>query len=237
MNSIFRPDVSSSPYLLSEQHPDMVKLPHTPPETILLNSLSRVFGIRLSDDKTAPESLLLSDLARLFSVRKIDAETVMEKHDRPWANVYLIQYGVVRMFRETASGKVAIHHFFSEGDIIWPVFGRSRTVRNTLCLNSSMPVTAWVADFPAFRSEVQSHGEGQWPKFALALTEELAELASMREFRKHTMPASERYALMQEEYPELTKRVPDNQLAAWLGVVPATFSRLKSAASGHQKNR
>ncbi|MCL1486142.1 MAG: cyclic nucleotide-binding domain-containing protein [Marinobacter sp.] len=74
----------------------------------------------------------------------------MEKHDRPWANVYLIQYGVVRMFRETASGKVAIHHFFSEGDIIWPVFGRSRTVRNTLCLNSSMPVTAWVADFAAF---------------------------------------------------------------------------------------
>jgi CRP-like cAMP-binding protein len=236
MNSIFGPDVSSSSHPLSEQHPDMAKLPHAPPETLLLNSLSRVFGIPLSGDKTAPENLLLSGLARLFNVRKVDAETVMEKHDRPWANVYLIQHGVVRMFRETAGGKVAIHHFFSEGDIIWPVFGRSRTVRNTLCLSSSMPVTAWVADFAAFRSEVQSHGEGQWPKFALALTEELAELASMREFRKHTMPAIERYALMQDEYPELTQRVPDNQLAAWLGVVPATFSRLKSSASGRRKH-
>ncbi|EAZ99692.1 hypothetical protein MELB17_11831 [Marinobacter sp. ELB17] len=58
----------------------------------------------------------------------------------------------------------------------------------------------------------------------------------MHEFRKHTMPANERYALMQEEYPELTKRVPDNQLAAWLGAVPATFSRLKRAASNRQKN-
>ena len=38
--------------------------------------------------------------------------------------------------------------------------------------------------------------------------EELAELASIREFRKHIMPANERYALMKEEYPELTKRVP-----------------------------
>jgi CRP-like cAMP-binding protein len=235
MNNIFQPDVSSSSRLLSEQHPDMAKLPHARAEALLLNSLSRVFGVPLNDDKAAPESLLLSGLARLFNVRKIDAETVMEKHDRPWANVYLIQHGVMRMFRETVGGKVAIHHFFSEGDIVWPVFGRSRTVRNTLCLSSSVPVTAWVADFAAFRSEVQSHGEGQWPKFALALTEELAELASMREFRKHTMPAIERYALMQDEYPELTQRVPDNQLAAWLGVVPATFSRLKSSASGRHK--
>ena len=235
MNSIFQPNVSSSPCLLSEPNSDMAKQQPASPHTALLNSLSRVFGIRLGEDRTTPEALLLSDLARLFSLQRMDVETAMEKHDHPWAHVYLIQYGVVRMFRETASGKVAIHHFFSEGDIVWPVFGRSRTVRNTLCLNSTTPVTAWVADFPAFRSAVQSHGEGQWPKFALALTEELAELASMREFRKHTMPAGERYALMREEYPELTKRVPDNQLAAWLGVVPATFSRLKSAAAGRAK--
>lgn len=51
----------------------------------------------------------------------------------------------------------------------------------------------------------------------------------MREFRKQTMPARERYQLLLEEYPELVQRVPDNQLAAWLGVVPATFSRLKNA--------
>jgi len=214
----------------------MIKSSHTPSETVLLNSLSRVFGMRLGEDQTTPGAVLVSDLARLFSMHSIDAEAVLERHDQPWAHVYLIQHGVVRMFRQTVSGKVAIHHFFSEGDIIWPVFGRSRTMRNTLCLKSSTRVTAWVADFAAFRSAIQSHGAVQWPKFALALTEELAELASMREFRKHTMPANERYALMQEEYPELTKRVPDNQLAAWFGVMPATFSRLKRAASNRQKN-
>jgi hypothetical protein len=41
------------------------------------------------------------------------------------------------------------------------------------------------------------------------------------------MPAKERYRILLEEYPELVRRVPDNQLASWLGVVPATFSRLK----------
>lgn len=236
-HNIPRLEVSSSPCLLSEQYPGMVQSPLLTPETILLNSLSRVFGIRLGDDPTTPEALLLSDLAGLFRLHKMEPEHVMEEHDHPWSHVYLLQHGVVRMFRETSSGKVAIHHFFAEGDIIWPVFGRSRTVRNTLCLNSCTAVTAWVADFSAFRSAIQSHGEGHWPKFALALTEELAELASMREFRKQTMDACERYMLMQEEYPELVKRVQDNQLAAWLGVVPATFSRLKSAANGRKKHK
>lgn len=231
MSSSFRPPVASAPCLLGGDNADIIHHVSAPAEVALLNGLSRAFGIRLDEKQTSPEALLLSDLARLFHQRRIDAETPLEKHDRPWANVYLIQYGVLRLFRESASGKVAIHHFFTEGDLVWPVFGRSRTIRNTLCLTSVLPATVWVADFSAFRAAIQSHGDGQWQKFALVLTEELAELASMREFRKHTMPANERYQLLLDEYPELVKRVPDNQLASWLGVVPATFSRLKTANS------
>ncbi|MBU2953576.1 Crp/Fnr family transcriptional regulator [Marinobacter sp. F3R08] len=230
MNSAFRPDLASAPCMLGEQHPDIVQPPAASESTALQNSLSRVFGIRLSGHGNDANARFLANLARLFHLRRVDPESVMEKHDKAWANVYLIQYGIMRLFREAPSGKVSIHHFFSEGDIIWPVFGRTRTVRNTLCLTTVTPVTAWVADFSAFRSAIQSHAEGLWPQFALALTEEIAELTSMREFRKHTMPARDRYTLLLEEYPELVKRVPDNQLASWLGVVPATFSRLKTGA-------
>ena len=234
MNSIFRPDVSSAPCMLGDNNPEIIQQDAEPESTALLNSLSRVFGIRLAGHENDRDARLLPDLARLFHLRRIDSETELEKHDNPWANVYLVQYGILRLFREAPNGKVSIHHFFSEGDIVWPVFGRTRTVRNTLCLSTVTPVTAWVADFSAFRSAVQSHGEGLWPRFALALTEEIAELTSMREFRKHTMPARDRYRILLEEYPELVKRVPDNQLASWLGVVPATFSRLKTA---NVKNR
>lgn len=229
MNSKFRPPLASSPCLLSDISDDITQQEVAPAEVALLNGLSRAFGICLNEKQNNPEALFLSDLARLFHQRRVESETVLEKHDRPWANVYLIQYGVLRLFRESPAGKVAVHHFFTEGDLVWPVFGRSRTVRNTLCLTSVLPATVWVADFAAFRSAIQSHGDGLWPKFALALTEEMAELASMREYRKHTMPAQERYALLVDEYPELIRRVPDHQLASWLGVVPATFSRMKTA--------
>ncbi|MHA7926281.1 MAG: Crp/Fnr family transcriptional regulator [Marinobacter sp.] len=234
MNSILRPDVSSSPCMLDENNPEIVQQEAAPESTALLNGLSRIFGIRLAGHENDPDARFLADLARMFHLRRLVPETIMEKHDKPWANVYLVQYGILRLFREAPSGKVSVHHFFSEGDMVWPVFGRSRTVRNTLCLTTVTPVTVWVADFAAFRSAIQSHGEGLWPKFALALTEEIAELTSMREFRKHTMPARERYKLLLEEYPELVKRVPDNQLASWLGVVPATFSRLKTRTADNQ---
>lgn len=233
MNSIFRHDVSSAPCMLGENNPDIIQQDAAPESTSLLNGLSRVFGIRMTANKNDPDARFLADLARLFHQRRVDAETNLEKHDSPWANVYLIQYGIMRLFREAPSGRVSVHHFFSEGDMVWPVFGRSRTVRNTLCLTSVTPVTTWVADFSAFRSAIQSHGDGLWPSFALVLTEEMAELTSMREFRKHTMSARERYLLLLEEYPELVKRVPDNQLASWLGVVPATFSRLKTGVAGN----
>lgn len=234
MNSIFRPDVSSSPCMLGENNPEIIDQDAAPTSAALLNGLSRVFGIRLTGHEDNRNARFLADLARLFHLCRVDSETALEKHDKPWGNVYLVQHGILRLFREAPSGKVAVHHFFSEGDMVWPVFGRSRTVRNTLCLSTVTPVTVWVADFSAFRSAIQSHGEGLWPQFALVLTEEIAELTSMREFRKHTMPARERYKLLLEEYPELVKRVPDNQLASWLGVVPATFSRLKTGASNHK---
>ncbi|WP_166258067.1 Crp/Fnr family transcriptional regulator [Marinobacter salicampi] len=218
---------ASAPCLLADGAPDIIQ-PVPPTDSLALsNSLSRVFGIRRDDRESTPDSRFITELAGLFRKAVVEPEIVLERHQRPWANVYLIQYGVVRLFREAVSGKVAIHHFFSEGDMVWPVFGRTRTTRNTLCLTSVTHCKVWVAGFSAFRAAIISHGEERWPRFALSLTEELAELTSMREFRKQTLQAKDRYRLMLQEYPELVQRVPDNQLAAWLGVAPATFSRLK----------
>lgn len=225
------PDIpASSPCLLDAHQPDILQ-PFAPdPSMALMNGLSRVFGMRLDGTpEDSPNHRVLSELAQLFQLRRVEPETTLEVHDIPWGHVYLIQYGVMRLYREAPTGRTAIHHFFSEGDLVWPVFGRTRTRRNTLCLTAVTGCTLWVANFSAFRAAVTRRGEGAWARFALSLTEELAELTSMREFRKQTMPAKERYKLLLEEYPELVKRVPDNQLAAWLGVVPATFSRLKNA--------
>lgn len=227
--SKFRRALASAPCLLEQSDTDLsLPLPANEFEA-LLNSLSHVFGLRLPDRKDDPDYLFLNAVAGLFHKTTINPETPLERHQQPWVNVYLVQHGVLRLFRETTSGKVAIHHFFNEGDMIWPVFGRTRTVRNTLCLTSVTHCTLWVADFRAFRASIRACSGDRWARFALALTEELAELSTMREFHKRTLSAAERYSILVRDYPELIRRVPDFQLAAFLGVAPATFSRLKRA--------
>ncbi|SFL94632.1 Crp/Fnr family transcriptional regulator [Marinobacter zhejiangensis] len=219
--------LSSSPCLLTQQDPELAQLQPAAQQQTVMHSLCRVFGVRPPDGTLNGDHLLLTQLCTLFQKDVMDADTELERHQRPWSRVYLVQHGVLRLFRESPSGKVSIHHFFAEGDIAWPVFGRSRTVRNTLCLSTVTPCTLWVADFHAFRDVLRNHCEGKWARFALALTEELAELATKREFHRQTLSARERYDQMVTDYPELMARVPDFQLASWLGVVPATFSRLK----------
>lgn len=218
---------ASAPCLLEQSDTELSMLGPASEPQALLNSLSRVFGFRLPDSDDDPDYRFLSAVADLFHKTTVAPETPLEKHQRPWVNVYLVQHGVLRFFRETTAGKVAIHHFFAEGDMIWPVFGRTRTARNTLCLTSVTHCTLWVADFRAFRESIRACSGDRWARFALALTEELAELATMREFHKQTLSAAERYELLVRDYPELIRRVPDFQLAAFLGVAPATFSRLK----------
>lgn len=220
--------VWSSPCLLG-QRDAVIHLPEPAPGNLaLLHSLSRIFGIHLRTAGQQPDHPLLGALARLFHKVTVAPDTGLERQLRPWANVYLIQHGVLRLFRETPTSKVSIHHFFTEGDLAWPVFGRTRTGRNSLCLATVTHATLWVADFQAFRTVIRQHGDGHWARFALALIEELAEQATLREFQRQTLAAAERYQLLQQDYPELVKRVPDNQLASWLGVAPATYSRLKN---------
>lgn len=219
--------LSSSPCLLGQQHPQVAPLAPVDQTQTVMHSLCRVFGIRPPNDSPSADHLLLTQLCTLFHKEVVEADCELERHQRPWSRVYLVQHGVLRLFRESPGGKVSIHHFFAEGDIAWPVFGRSRTVRNTLCLSTVTPCTLWQADFHAFRDVLRNHCEGKWARFALTLTEELAELATKREFHRQTLSAKERYDLMVTDYPELMVRVPDFQLASWLGVAPATFSRLK----------
>lgn len=197
----------------------------------LRNSLARVLGWGIPERLSRPRRQLLDEMTSLFEHRTYGAEVNLEKNDRTWQRIYLVEYGIARLYRKNSAGRTSIHHFFDEGSAIWPVFARTRSERNTLCLTTVTPCTVWEADFKPFRDCIKADGEGAWAHFALALMEELAERSTMREFERQTLSAEERYQIMVRDYPELVERVPDYQLAAWLGVATATYSRLKNGRS------
>lgn len=191
----------------------------------LRETLAHTLGITDSRERAPADARLLDDLVRFFERQEVAPGRCLEASGEAWKNVYVLEQGIARLYRQSPEGKVCIHHFFREGDMMWPVFARSRSTRNTLCLASVEPCSLWVAPFDLFRRLLQK--TDHWNRFALVLTEQLAEQALMREVEQQTLSALDRYRHMVSDYPELVERVPDYQLAAWLGVASATFSRLK----------
>ncbi|WP_111497382.1 MULTISPECIES: Crp/Fnr family transcriptional regulator [Marinobacter] len=226
---------SSSSSVLSNEIPEpygwSTKDPGEGRARALRNSLARVLGWGMPDRLSRQRRQSLDEMAALFEHRTYGAEVNLENRGSTWKKIYLVEYGIARLYRKNDEGRVSIHHFFEEGSAIWPVFARTRSERNTLCLTTVTPCTVWEADFLPFRDCIKQEGEGTWDHFALALMEELAERATMREFERQTLSAEERYQIMVRDYPELVERVPDYQLAAWLGVATATYSRLKNGRS------
>src|SRR5690554_1884801 len=106
MTSKFSSPVASAPCLLASPDSDIISYPTAPAEALLLNGLRRAFGICLNERPDTPEVQLLGELAKLFQLQRVDAETPLEKHDRPWGSVYLIQYGVLRLSRRSEERRV-----------------------------------------------------------------------------------------------------------------------------------
>src|SRR5699024_5828380 len=89
MTRTFRTEVSSSPCMLGEDNPDIIQHEPASQSTVLLNGLSRVFGIRLGENKDSSDVRFLNDLTCLFHQQRVDVDAQLEQHDTPWANVYL----------------------------------------------------------------------------------------------------------------------------------------------------
>lgn len=220
-----RSELSSPPCLQGEREAEHAAF--VPPQLSLMNGLARVLGIAIREGGDALNYEFLARLARMFEPQHVDAGTVLVEEGQPWSTVFFVQYGILKLFRQAPGGRIATHQFFTEGAVVWPLFVGSRSSRNTLYLDAATSGQVWAADFLSFRCALKT--EGLWNRFALALTEELAELAIQREYRRQTMSASERYRLLIDEHDDLFRRLPGHQLAAWMGVDRATFSRIKSA--------
>ena len=102
----------------------------------LRNSLARVLGWGMPERLSSSRQELLERMAALFEHKTYGSEVTLEKHNRAWQRIYLVEFGVARLYRQSPDKRVSIHHFFDEGCAIWPVFARTRSERNTLCLTN-----------------------------------------------------------------------------------------------------
>jgi CRP-like cAMP-binding protein len=184
-------------------------------ENILFDFISNYVSLT-EDEKNA---LLSLDL--FHSVKK---GTVLLKEGQHSKESYFVLKGCIRTYY-IIDGEEKTTAFYTEMEAFTPpcVINKTPSEYYTSCIEDSILLIS--------NSDMEAEVNSKFPKFDLMckkLSEEL--LAKQRidfdEFK--TSSPEERYLNLLQKRPDLIQRVPQHQLASYLGIKPQSLSRLRA---------
>ena len=139
--------------------------------------------------------------------------------------LYFVEQGLVRGYI-LGAGQEFTSWFMHEGDFVISI----------VSFFTQQPSTEYIELLePSVLSSI-SHKQltelyATFPEFnyvGRVLTERYYVQSERRAYQLRTLPASERYAQLVQDFPSLTQRVSLKHLASHLGIAPETLSRLRT---------
>jgi len=184
-------------------------------ENILFDFISKYISLS-EDEKTA-----LLSLGLFHSVKK---GTVLLKEGQKTQDSFFVLKGCIRVYY-IIDGEEKTTAFYTEMDVLTPhcVINKVPSEYFISCVEDSILTVS--------NSDMGVEMNSKFPKFDIMcrmLSEEL--LAKQRidfdEFK--TTSPEQRYLNLLQKRPDLIQRVPQHQLASYLGIKPQSLSRLRA---------
>lgn len=139
--------------------------------------------------------------------------------------VYCVKTGLLKLVYETEQGVEWIKAFMPEGDFFASVSGLEPEGRTSFAALAMEPTEVDKLDYPAIVGLAETHPA--WQKVLRLAFQRYGARKEARERELLTLSAAERYRLFIERQPVLFKRIPQADLARYLGVTPVGLSRIK----------
>lgn len=184
-------------------------------EKILFDFISRYISIT-EEEKNA---LLALDLFR--TVKK---GTVLLEEGEKSKNSYFVLKGCIRTYY-LIDGEEKTTAFYTEMDVLTPHCVISKTTSDYFisCVEDSILLVS--------NTDMGVEINSKFPKFDMMcklLSEELLakQQINFNEFK--TSSPEQRYLSLLQKRPDLIQRIPQNQLASFLGIKPQSLSRLRA---------
>ena len=184
-------------------------------ENILFDFISRY--ITLTDDEK--NALLSLDL--FHSVKK---GTTLLKEGQTSKESYFVLKGCIRSYY-IIDGEEKTTAFYTEMDALTPhcVINKTPSEYFISCVEDSILTIS--------NSDMEAAANSKFPKFELMcrrLSEELLAKKQIDFDEFKTSSPEERYLNLLQKRPDLIQRVPQHQLASYLGIKPQSLSRLRA---------
>jgi CRP-like cAMP-binding protein len=191
-------------------------------KNILFDFLSKYVSLT-EDEQHAIVSL---DLFRL-----VKKGTVLLKEGQQSNDSYFVLKGCIRTYY-VIDGEEKTTAFYTETDVLTPPCVISKTPSDYYisCIEDTILTVS--------NSDMEAEMNGKFPKFETLcriISEELLAQQRIDFDAFKTSSPEQRYLNLLQKRPDLIQRVPQHQLASYLGIQPQSLSRLRSRISEKDK--
>lgn len=155
------------------------------------------------------------------------ARTVLAHQDLMPNRVYYLETGIVRLCLKMPGSRLSTLCFFSDGEFLFIPFLELSNQFHRLSLQTVSDCVVWSSEIENFKRNIIKCNNSLWECLKIHFLQEFEEVVSMREYLCQMYNAKERYNILLSGNQNLINKAPDKYLASYIGVAPATYSRIK----------
>lgn len=157
--------------------------------------------------------------------RQVKKGEYLFQQGEPNDSLFFIRQGLLKAFYHTHDGNEWVKSFLSEGDMIGSlqaVAGQGAASFSLLCVED--------CDLLQISGSHLIRHLGQQPQFYQPINQMLLQLAMKKERREYELlclSAEERYQVFCEREGHLLDRLPQQEIAKYIGITPVALSRIR----------
>jgi len=172
------------------------------------------------------DSDTLNKLVNLFSETILSKGTPFAKKEEYSRNIAFVKSGVLRAYYSNNKGEEYNKTFFTEGSFVGAYSALITKEQNQIDIDCLTNCTLLVAEYRKITALYDQFPQVE--RLARILAEQFFVQKEKREIELVTLEAKDRYAIFQQEHPQLEQLIPQYHIASYLGVSATQLSRIRA---------
>jgi CRP-like cAMP-binding protein len=141
--------------------------------------------------------------------------------------------GLLKTYYVMENGKEHISHFAPEGSFLGVYTDMLKKIPSTGYIEALEPSVLIVMNYDELMNATKN--SLPWAHLLRAVAEDRYIYRSEKDKNMNLKSAQEKVEYFNETHPTLINRLPQNQIALYLNITPATLSRLKNSSGNYRK--
>jgi CRP-like cAMP-binding protein len=168
----------------------------------------------------------IKDAATAIRPESLASGEFLVRAGQPSTTFGFVQKGLLRKFYTTAKGRELTRGFAVDGELVGVYAALLTSSPSQLSVQALEDCQLLMMDYSALQQLYARHPG--WCTLGRRVAEQLFLEREEREFTLLTLSASERYDRFRHARPDIMERVPQYEIASYLGITPVSLSRIRA---------